>query len=419
MKIIHLSTSDLNGGAAIAAYRVYIAQQKNAVLSPKFIVQRKKSNDEAVSVIGASSFYKFISSFNIWADELTIRMLSEMSKGRFTFPFFGENLAKNNLLKECDIINLHWINGGFLSLISLENLKQLNKPIVWTQHDMWAFTGGCHYTAGCEKFITGCSNCPKLIFKSENDISSKIFNRKKAIFDQMNLTLVSSSNWLAEEAMRSELLSKKKSYVIPTPIDFNIYRSINKVAARTDLQLPLDKKLILAGAMNLKDERKGFLYLIEALQIIHDSNDKLCSNIELAVFGKLDENVLNKIPFKVHQLGRLNNEEDIVKAYNTADIYLAPSLEDNLPNTIMEAMSCGVPVVAFNVGGIPDMVDDGENGILVELKSSEGLAKAIEKLLCDDNLREKFSKAVREKVIKNFDQNIIAEKYFEVYNSLV
>lgn len=419
MKIIHLSTSDLNGGAAIAAYRVYKAQQKNADLDTQFLVQRKKSNDENVSTIGDSSSHKFISTFNIWADELTIRMLSEISKGRFTFPFFGENPNQNNLLQECDVINLHWINGGFLSLHSLEKLKQLNKPIVWTQHDMWAFTGGCHYTAGCEKFITDCSICPKLIFRSNNDFSAKIFSKKKAILDQMNLTVVSSSNWLAEEAMRSKLLGKKKSFVIPTPIDFNIYKPIDLEKARTDLRLPLDKKLILAGAMNLKDERKGFLYLIQALQIIHDLNNRLKSDLELVLFGRLDESALNKIPFKVHQLGRLNNEEEIVKAYNTADIYLAPSLEDNLPNTVMEAMACGIPVVAFNVGGIPDMIDHNTNGILATLRSSEELAYGIKLLLNNDSLRKNFSNSAREKVIKNFDQIIIAEKYFEVYKSLL
>jgi len=419
LKIIHLSTSDLNGGAAIAAYRIYKAQLKNSNINSQFMVQRKKSNDDTVTAIGVSSFYTFLSNLLIWVDELTIRMLSENLKGRFTFPFFGRDLTKNKLLMECDIVNLHWINGAFLSLNSLEKLKQLNKPIVWTQHDMWAFTGGCHYTDGCVNFIRSCSNCPKLIFKSENDFSAKIFSRKKTIFDNMNLTIVSSSNWLAEETERSQLLKTKKSYVIPTPIDFEIYRPINKEKSRIDMRLPLDKKLVLAGAMNLKDERKGFLYLIQALQIIYDSNNKLCSDIELVVFGKLDENILNKIPFKVNQLGRLINEGDIVKAYNTADIYLAPSLEDNLPNTIMEAMSCGIPVVAFNVGGIPDMIDDGINGLLAQLKSSKKLAKSIELILSDEELRKKFSLAAREKVIKNFDQNIIAKKYFDLYKNLL
>ena len=419
MKIIHLSTSDLNGGAAIAAYRIYKAQLKNSNINPQFLVQRKKSNDDTVTAIGVSSFYTFLSNLLIWADELTIRILSENLKGRFTFPFFGRDLTKNKLLMECDVVNLHWINGAFLSLNSLEKLKQLNKPIVWTQHDMWAFTGGCHYTDGCVNFIRSCSICPKLIFKSENDFSTKIFKRKKTIFDNMNLTIVSSSNWLAEETERSQLLSTKKSYVIPTPIDFDIYRPINKEKARIDLRLPLDKKLVLAGAMNLKDERKGFLYLIQALQIIYDSNNKLCSDIELVVFGKLDENILNKIPFKVHQLGRLNNEKDIVKAYNTADIYLAPSLEDNLPNTIMEAMSCGIPVVAFNVGGIPDMINNNLNGILTQPRSSEELANGIMLLLTDEDLRKRFSINAREKVVKNFNEKLVAEKYLEVYKSLL
>lgn len=418
MNIIHLSTSDLNGGAAIAAYRVYQAQLKNSDLNSQFLVKRKKSHDIRVTPTESSSFDKCISNLSIFLDEMTIRMLSNNSRGRFTFPYFGEDITKNKALRECDIINLHWINGAFLSLNSLEKLKLLNKPIVWTQHDMWAFTGGCHYTAGCEKFITNCSNCPKLKFKFENDFSTKIFNKKNKIFDQMNLTIVSSSKWLAEEVLRSKLLSKRKTYVIPTPIDFGVYKPTNKEKVRIDLQLPLDKKLLLAGAMNLKDERKGFHYLIEALQMIHDSN-KLSLDIELVVFGKPDESVINKIPFKVHQLGSLKSEGKIMMAYNSVDIYLAPSLEDNLPNTVMEAMACGIPVVAFNVGGIPDMVDDGINGFLAKLKSSEELAKGIELILSDEELRKRFSLAARKKVTKNYDQKIIAEKYFEVYKSIL
>jgi glycosyltransferase involved in cell wall biosynthesis len=284
---------------------------------------------------------------------------------------------------------------------------------------MWAFTGGCHYNSGCDKFINYCLNCPSLLFKSDNDLSNKIFNKKRELFKNLNLTIITCSNWLAQEASKSRLLSGKKIIAIPNPLDADLFKPINKIKAKEYFKLSLNKKFVLIGAMNLKDERKGFRYLIDGLNIIRNLKIKNKLEIELIVFGKLNESTLNKISFKIHQLGKLKNENEIVMAYNVADVYVAPSIEDNLPNTVMESMACGVPVVAFNVGGIPDMVDNGINGFLAKLKSSEELAKSIELILSDDELHKSFSLAAREKVIKEFDQTIIAEKYLEVYKSIL
>lgn len=419
MKVIHLSTSDYNGGAAIAAKRIVTAQRLFSDLDSKLLVQTKKYNDNFIFSADTSTTKKILSNIRQVADELSIRLLSVQSRGRFTFPYFGQDISQNDLIKNADIINLHWINGGFLSLNSLVKLSQLNKPIVWTLHDMWAFTGGCHYNSDCFKFQTQCFDCPSLLFKSENDLSYKIFNGKKKIFADLKPTIVTCSKWLAKEASQSALLNDKKVIVIPNSIDLNVYTPINKIESRQKINLPIDKKLILIGAMNLKDYRKGFNYLVLALNLLADSNKEISDKFEMVVFGKLDKNVTNQIPLKINQLGKLKNEEEIVMAYNAADIYVAPSLQDNLPNTIMEAMACGVPVVAFNVGGIPDLIDDGVNGILVELKSSEDLAKAIEKILLNENLSKKFSIAARQKILNDFDQKIVAAKYYELYKSIL
>lgn len=419
MKVIHLSSSDFNGGAAIAAKRIVTAQRLLPEIDSKLLVQIKRNKDNFIYSLNTSTANKILSSIRQVADELSIRLLSVQSRGRFTFPFWGEDVSKDVSIKEADIINLHWINGGFLSLKSLEKLAALNKPVVWTLHDMWAFTGGCHYSSDCFKFQTQCSDCPSLVFKSENDLSSKIFNQKKKIFSELKLTIVTCSKWLAKEASQSALLNDRKIEVIPNPIDLTAYSPINKIESRQKINLPIDKKLILIGAMNLKDYRKGFNYLVRALNLLSDSNKKISDQFEIVVFGKLDKNVVSQIPLKVNQLGKLKNSEEIVMTYNAADIYVAPSLQDNLPNTVMEAMACGVPVAAFNVGGIPDLIDDGVNGILVELKSSEELAKAIEKILLDENLSKKFSIAARQKTLNNFDQKIVAAKYYELYKSIL
>lgn len=419
MKVIHLSTSDLNGGAAIAAKRICSAQKQLSEIESKLLVQSKLSKNEYVISAQSSFLDKLSAAYNKFADEILIKLLTVQFHGRFTFPFFGNEISHNDFVRNADIINLHWINGGFLSINSLRKIGELKKPIVWTLHDMWAFTGGCHYSSGCYKFQNQCSNCPSLLFKSDYDFSYKIFNDKKKLYNNLNLTFVTCSKWLAEEAAKSVLLSDKNIVVIPNPLNKDLFKAFNKTESRIRFSLPIDKKLILIGAMNLKDERKGFKYLIEALNLLWESNRKIADQCELTVFGKLDQNVLNKISFKVNQLGKLKSEEEIVLAYNSADVYVAPSLEDNLPNTVMEAMACGVPVVAFNVGGIPDMIDSGRNGILAELKSAKDLAKGIELVLSDKNLHKRFSVSARKKVIENFDQKIVAEKYYDVYKSLL
>ncbi len=416
MKVAHLSTSDLSGGAAIACKRIVDAQALNGIDS-NLLVQKKISSDPRVYSTTQNFLSKLNYNLRLILDEGFIRLLTNQSRGRFSNPVFGTDITSHPLISESDIINLQWVNGGFLSLDTLRKIGSLGKPIFWTFHDMWAFTGGCHYVSDCQNYLTECGNCPALKFGSKNDLSYRIFNRKKKIYDKLNITIVTTSKWLASEASNSALLKTRKVFVIPTPIDSELFKPCDKKASRRKLNLPYDKKIILFGAMNLKDERKGFKYLIEATQIINELNE--LPDIELAVFGKIDERVLSSIPYKVNQLGQLKTENEIISAYNSADIFVAPSLEDNLPNTIMESMACGTPVVAFNIGGIPDMIDDGQNGILTKLKSSENLANGIRIVLSDEDLLKKFSLSSREKVVRVFNQKVIAEKYFETYKSFL
>ena len=418
MKVVHLSTSDTNGGAAIAALRIFNAQVKSGIDS-KFLVQSKLSNDPAVISLDQTlgdklKFYK-----RFLQDELSIRTLSVSSRGRFTFPYFGINLSNNKFIDEADIINLHWINGGFISLNTLFKLGEKNKPIVWTLHDMWAFTGGCHYNVDCEKFIDGCGFCPSLKFKTKGDFSKKIYLRKREIYKGLNLEIVTSSNWLRKEAERSSLFHRKAIQTIPTPMDTELFRPLDMKMIRKKLNLPVEKKLILFASMNLTDERKGFRYLIEALSLLKKINADIYNTTGLIVFGSLDEKVLNDIPFRVYQFGKINIQESIVECYNAADLFVAPSLQDNLPNTVIEATCCGTPVVGFNVGGMPDMIDHLENGYLAELISSEDLAKGINTLLGNPDMLVKFRAACRVKAEKLYNEDKIAHRYLELYEKLL
>jgi glycosyltransferase involved in cell wall biosynthesis len=418
MKVVHLSTSDTNGGAAIAALRVFNAQIKSGIDS-KLVVQLKHSNDsEVISLVQTFGdklrFYK-----RFLQDELSIRTLSISSRGRFTFPYFGLNLSKNKLLNEADIINLHWINGGFISLKTLANLVKINKPVVWTLHDMWAFTGGCHYNIDCEKFIDKCGFCPSLKIKSRNDFSRKIYLNKREIYKELNLKIVTSSNWLRKEAERSSLFRHKDIQTIPTPMDTKLFRPLDMKIIRKKLNFPIEKKLILFASMNLTDERKGFRYLIQALSLLKKINADIYNTTGLVVFGTLDKKVLNDIPFQVYQFGKINNQENIVEYYNAADLFVAPSLQDNLPNTVIESTCCGTPVVGFDVGGMPDMIDHLENGYLATLKSSEDLAKGINALLSTPEMLNKFRLACRVRAENLYNEDEVAQQYMELYSKII
>ena len=418
MKVVHLSTSDTNGGAAIAALRIFNAQVKSG-LDSKLLVQLKQSNDPGVISLVQTFGDKLKYYKRFLEDELSIRTLSVSTRGRFTFPYFGLDPSRNKVINEADIINLHWTNGGFLSLKSLSNIGKMNKPIVWTLHDMWSFTGGCHYNVDCEKFIDKCGFCPSLKIKARGDLSSKIYFSKSEIYNGLNLEIITSSNWLRKEAGKSSLFRHKDIQTIPTPMDTKLFRPLDMKMIRKKLNLPIEKKLILFASMNLNDERKGFRYLIQALSLLKKNNVDMYNKTGLVMFGSLDEKVLNNIPFQVYQFGKISSQERIVECYNAADLFVAPSLQDNLPNTVIESTCCGTPVVAFDIGGMPDMIDHLENGYLAELKSSEDLAKGINTLLSNPDMFVKFSLACRVKAEKLYNEDKIAHQYKELYNKII
>lgn len=383
------------------------------------LVQKKLGSDNQSQTIINNSISKLAYLFRFTLDESYIRLFTVQSRGRFSNPFIGADVSSHPSVSEADVINLHWINGGFLSLKSIYNLGKLNKPVVWVLHDMWAFTGGCHYNVECEKFINKCHNCPSLKSPGEKDKSSKIFREKEKLIKDINLTIVTPSIWLSEEAKRSELFKDKRIENIPYPIDLDVYKPVQKTEARNKLNLPKNKFLILFGSMTVKDERKGFNFLIESLKLFADKNRDVKNNIELIVFGSAGKEQLDSIPFRVNYFGRFKNESEIVSCYNSADVFMAPSLQDNLPNTVLESIACGVPVLGFNIGGLPDMVEHMKNGYLAELKSVNDLEKGIEWFYDKRNQMDELSKYAREKAVSSFNQTAISEKYLNLYKSLI
>jgi len=417
-KVVHLSTSDLNGGAAIAAFRIHNAQLKSGINS-KFLVQSKLSDNSSVISLVQSPLDKIKYRVRSFGDKLFAKTLSITDWDAFTFPYFGLDVSGNDIVKESDILILHQTCSGFLSLNSISKLTELKKPIIFTLHDMWPFTGGCHYNNYCENYYNQCGICPQLKSSSGNDFSFKIHKRKKSIYKKLNLNIVTSSNWLNKEAEVSSLLGENSIKTIYTPIDTDTFKPRDKLFSRRELSLQPDKTLILIGAMNLNIKRKGIEYLISALKIINKDKPELIKNLDTIIFGSLDESILSEIPFKVHQLGKINDENKLVDCYNAADIYVTPSLQDNLPNTVIESLSCGTPVVAFNTGGMPDMIEHLENGYLAELKSSNDLAAGMVTLLSDTKELLKMKEKCRDTALEKFNEETIANQYSAYYKELL
>lgn len=321
----------------------------------------------------------------------------------------GAELANHPLVRQADVLHLHWTNFGFLSLGGLEKLLRLGKPVVWTLHDQWAFTGGCHYSRGCERFKTHCRQCPFLRRPGERDLSFRIFEKKMSAYRDAPLTVVACSEWLAGEARQSALLSGFPIRSIPNPIDTTVWQPTDRRAARRALGLPLDKKLVLFGAGNLRDERKGFRFVAEALGGL--------TGAELVVFGKNDPAVLAALPFPVHNLGVVSSENGLIAAYNAADVLAVPSLEDNLPNTIVEALACGTPVVAFATGGIPEMIQHRQTGWLAPPRDAAALSEGLRWAIFNEkteNLRE----AARAFAVKNYAEAVVANQYQKLYQGI-
>jgi glycosyltransferase involved in cell wall biosynthesis len=314
-----------------------------------------------------------------------------------------------------NIINLHWVSSGYLQI---ETIAKFNKPIVWTLHDMWAFTGGCHYNQDCDRYTVSCGSCPQLGSSKDWDLSRWVWQRKAKAWKNLNLTIVALSSWLHKCASSSSLFKDLPIELIPNSLDTEIYRPINKQVARELLRLPQDKQLVLFGAIkSTSDKRKGFHLLQPALQELSQSAWQ--GRLELVIFGASQPENQPDLGFKCHYLGTLNDDLSLALAYSAADVFVLPSIQDNLPNTIMEAISCGTPSVAFNIGGMPDMIEHEKNGYLAQPYKIEDLAQGIAWVLENEERHQKLSYRAREKVEQEFTLEIQANRYLSLFNKIL
>jgi glycosyltransferase involved in cell wall biosynthesis len=418
LKVVHLNTYDGNGGAGRACLRLSDALNVNGIQS-KVLVYYKFGNNPKIDGLSTSIFAKGKAIFNILAERYLSKWLSKSVKTPFSLQWFGRSVIKHPDVKSADIIHLHWVNHGFLSPKFLAQLDELEKPIVWTFHDSNAFTGGCHVRYGCENYHQQCGNCPILKFDGKNDISHKTWLRKQKAYKEVNFHIVAPSKWMASSIKFSSLLGTRLTSVIPNTIETNIFKPYVKAEAKKILKINPDKFVLMSGFMPSKnDKHKGTPYLIEALEILAKRKGIDKENIELVIFGNKEKSEMPTFPFKTTFLGTINKDEHLAKCYSAADAFITPSLEDNLPNTVMESLACATPVIAFTTGGIPDMVSHLKNGYLAKYQNAEDLANGIEWLYHRPN-KEEVQKEARLSVLTHFSEKVIAQKHIDLYEHLI
>ena len=413
IKPLLINTNDINGGAARAAYRLHRGLQ-NIGVDSQMLVENKQSDDYTV-ISPISKVSKGIGKLKPTLDILPLQLYPQRDRSTYSVQWLPDQLAAQAAQINPDVINLHLINGGYLKI---ETISKFNKPIVWTLHDMWAFTGGCHYNGDCMNYTNSCGACPQLHSNKEKDLSRWIWQRKAKAWQNLNITIVTPSHWLAKCAASSSLLKDMRIEVIPNGLDTKQYKPIQKSVARAILGLPEDKQLILFGAMSAtSDPRKGFNFLQSALQNLSQSRWR--ERVELVVFGASEPKNHLELGFKSHYLGRLNDDISLSLVYAAADVFIGPSVQDNLPNTVMESLACGTPCVAFDIGGMPDMIEHQQNGYLAKHFDIEDLARGIAWVLEDEERLRKLGVNGREKVEQQFNIDMQSHSYLSLFENMI
>ncbi|MDN5214192.1 glycosyltransferase family 4 protein [Fulvivirgaceae bacterium BMA12] len=411
MKVLVVSNIDGVSGAARACYRGHRASLSIGIES-RLLVKKKYSKDESVVTAGLP-YGKFIDKLFDYYVRFKRKNYTVKNDVSYTLAIHPDQLLSYIETFDPDIVNLHWVSKAF---IRLESLAKINKPIVWTLHDMWVFTGGCHYTQGCEKYKDQCGACPVLSSDTQADLSAWIFKRKKTVYKNLsNFHIVTPSRWMGQCASESSLLEDIPVHILPYAIDTDSFKPRSREEAKKKWNIPQDKTLILFGALKATgDQRKGFMELQEALRLL-PKND----NTELLVFGSSEDKGLQALGFKVNFVGRISDDNSLTELYSAADVMVVPSLQENLSLTIIESLSCGLPVVAFDIGGNKDMIDHKESGYLAEENNNQDLANGIDWVIKEVTKSDQLSKNAREKVLNTYNEALIAQKQLSLYQSII
>ena len=404
-KVVHIQKSARSaGGSALRLHKAFLEKGLDTYILSLF---PDENDNERIFYPGR--FSKLITIIN---DKINLFLSGKTKKEYvlFSYTIWGIDITHLRHVKEADVIIIHWVQGEFLSISAYRKLAKLGKPVVIVMHDMWTFTGGCHYSFSCEKYKSECADCQVFADNRMFDMSKRGFLSKKKLFQHYdNFIFVSPSRWLESCANQSSILNAKPVHHIPNILDDKVFKPVAKSLARQIIDIDVNAKVIAFGAVSIDSPYKGWDYLKKALDIL--SSEISSENILILVFGKhVTDEMAQSIPFKKRYMGFLRDETSLALVYNAADVFVTPSLADNLPTTVLESLACGTPVVGFNIGGIPEMILHKDNGYIADYKNATDLSKG---------LRYCLDSGIKGRLLPEFRKEENICEYIRIVNELL
>ena len=411
MNVLHINYWDDYGGAGKAGYRLHLGLRQLGIES-RMLVKRKVTTDPYVAEImpPTTRWWQRLAEFvSDWVTErLGWQYLCYPSSFR---------LLRYPWVQGADVVNLHVVHTNYFSHTVLPRLSR-ERPVVWTLHDMWAITGHCVYSLDCTRWQTGCGKCPRLADYTalRRDTTAWLWKVKRWLYQRSRLTVVTPSRWLGDLARQSPLLAGVDVFVIPNGLDTDVFRPSDKAPVRQALGIDPESRVVMSGAANPEDSRKGGHLLLAALNRLDPT---LRRQIVLLIVGRGGDAWQAKGDFKVLLVGPIENERFMAMCYAAADVFVLPTLADNLPNSLLESLACGTPCVSFAVGGVGEVVRSDETGYLARPGDADDLARGIALLLMDDSLRCRLSTQCREVAVREYALEVQAQRYRELYEQLI
>jgi glycosyltransferase involved in cell wall biosynthesis len=411
-RILHVSPTDTEGGAAMGAYGIHTAL-RNAGVDSLMLVQRKFSADPTVITQGLGA-QVLVEALRGRVDRLPLRFQRRQPDNWWTVGVMPIRIAAAVRRLAPDLVQFHWAGRGAAPIETLRAISHL--PIIWTLRDMWPLTGGCHYSGGCQRFLTGCGNCPQLGSERARDLSAWQWRRKQRSWRNVNITFVALSRWMANYARQSPLVFNNTVSIIPNGIDTQTFSPMDKTIARARWGLPQKRPIVMFGALfGTEDPRKGFAYLRDALRSLAGRPEG--KGMLAVIFGAEDS--AEDLGVETRYVGIVRGRTQLAELYGCADVMVVPSTEENFGKTALEAMACGVPTVAFANTGQLDIIDHRINGYLAEDRSSDDLARGILWCLDQERRTDSLSRNARDKAARKFDIGVIAQEYVALYARLL
>ena len=391
-KVLIVSTYS-QGGAGKAANRLYLSliERDNCLFDFEWMdIDQLNSKNKSLK-------FKFIKYFKR-------KIRKSIGYDTTGYEIFSDEFGEIDfLLKNYDIVHLHWISGLVNYKTFFRNVKS---PIIWTLHDLNPLQGGFHYR----------NDVMNSVGKKIQKLDKHIFKSKKSILSKSNIyAIVSPSKWINDISQESEMFSKKKHLIIPNGLDTNIFTPHDKILARALFKLDKNKFTIMFSSENVSNERKGFDLLLNAL-------NKIDFECQVLIIGFVKNELIEKIDksnIKLIFSGKIEDDIKMAMAYSSADVFIIPSREDNLPNVLLESFSCGTPVISFDIGGMKDFIIPFFNGLVVQGLDSNKLSFALVEFDKNRSIYQENRTKIHEFARDNFSLEILSKNYIELYKSCI